>query len=125
MSNITPDFGDSVRIRSTPLTESLGLSGLTGSVYGETTPSVTGVKVIGEATNDFALNVMLDTRKEQLWFAPQLVEFLDHAAGTEVRIGNRRLVREASGEWHEVPGSQPPLKPSLIHRLMRRFRGRD
>lgn len=124
MSGITPGFGDNVRIRSTPLTESLGLAGLTGSVYGETTPSVTGVTVIGEVTEDFAINVMIEHRDEQLWFAPQLVEFVDYAAGTELRIGNVHLVRDTSGEWKERPGSEPPLKPGFIHRLMRSFRGR-
>lgn len=124
MGEITPSFGDNVRIRGTPLTESLGLAGLTGNVYGETTPSVTGVEVIGEVTEDFAINVMIEARNEQLWFAPQLVEFIDHAVGAEMRIGNRHFVREASGEWIELPGPEPPLKPSLIHRLMRSFRGR-
>ena|SRR5688572_23009022 len=125
MSDVTPSFGDNVRIRSTPLTESLGLAGLSGSVYGETTPSVTGVDVIGEVTNDFAINVMLDARQEQLWFAPQLVEYVDHGPESEARIGDRHLVRDASGEWHEKPGPQPPLKPSFIQRLMRSLFGRD
>ncbi|HKQ47691.1 MAG TPA: hypothetical protein VJZ71_06460 [Phycisphaerae bacterium] len=124
MGDITPSFGDHVRIRATSLTESLGLAGLTGRVYGETTPSVTGVEVIGEMTEDFAINVMIDARNEQLWFAPQFVEFVDHAAGTELRIGNRHLVRNASGEWNERLGSQPLLKPRFLHRLLRSFRGR-
>jgi hypothetical protein len=57
-------------------------------------------------------------------FAPDLVEFIDHGAGTEVRIGNKHLVRDVSGEWSEVSGSNPPLKLGFIHRLMRSFRGR-
>ena len=55
-------FGDNVRIATTPLTVSLGLAGLTGAVYGETTPSVTGVEVIGEIANDYAINVNLDEK---------------------------------------------------------------
>jgi len=124
MSDASLSFGDNVRIRSTPLTEKLGLAGQMGSIYGETTPSVTGVEVIGEVTNDYAVNVMIEAKGEQLWFAPDLVELIDHGAGTEVRIGNKHLVRDASGEWSEVPGSEPPLKPGFIHRLMRSFRGR-
>ena len=124
MSDPTLSFGDNVRIRATALTEKLGLAGQTGSIYGETTPSVTGVEVIGEVTNDYAVNVMIEAKGEQLWFAPELVEFIDHGAGAEVRIGNKHLVRDASGEWSEVPGSEPPLKPGFIHRLMRSFRGR-
>lgn len=124
MGDASLSFGDNVRIRATPLTEQLGLAGQRGSIYGETTPSVTGVEVIGQVTNDYAVNVMIEARREQLWFAPDLVEFVDHGAGTEVRIGNKHLVRDGSGEWSEVPGSEPPLKPRFIHRLMRSFRGR-
>ncbi|OAI51275.1 hypothetical protein AYO44_05080 [Planctomycetaceae bacterium SCGC AG-212-F19] len=92
-------FGDNVRVASTALTVSLGLAGLTGQVYGETTPSVTGIEVIGGATANYAINVQLDGRDESLWFAPQLLEFVDHAPGTEIVIGNKRLVRTPSGEW--------------------------
>ena len=124
MSDVKLSFGDNVRIRATPLTEKLGLAGQIGSIYGETAPSVTEVEVIGKVSDDYAVNVMIEARREQLWFAPDLVEFIDHGAGTEVRIGNKHLVRDASGEWSETPGSQPPLKASFIHRLMRSFRGR-
>ena len=92
-------FGDNVRVASTPLTNSLGLAGLTGAVYGETTPSVTGVEVIGGAAQDYAINVQLDGRDESHWFAPELLEFVDHAPGTKIVIGNKRLVRSAAGEW--------------------------
>ena len=50
-------FGDNVRVVSTPLTVSLGLAGLTGQVYGETSPSVTGVEAVGETSKDYAINV--------------------------------------------------------------------
>ena len=120
----TPGFGDNVRIRATPLTEQLGYAGLAGSVYGETTPSVSSVDVIGDASDDYALNVMLEGRDEQLWFAPQLVQFVDHAAGTTIRIGDREMVRRDDGEWDEVPGSEPPLKQGFISWLLQSFRGR-
>lgn len=94
-------FGDNVRVATTPLTSSLGLAGLMGAVYGETTPSVTGVEVIGGATNDYAINVQLDGRDESHWFAPELLEILDHAPGTEIVIGTKRLIRTASGDWVE------------------------
>ena len=102
-------FGDTLRVASTPLTASLGLAGLTGQVYGETTPSVTGVEVIGGAAADYAFNLQLDGRDESLWFAPELLEFVDHAAGTEIVIGDKRLVRSASGEWvgDEPHGKRP------------------
>jgi hypothetical protein len=94
-------FGDNVRVVSTPLTVSMGLAGLTGMVYGETTPSVTRVEVIGGASRDFAINVQLDGRSTSFWFAPELLEFVDHAPGTEIVISNKRLVRSALGEWVE------------------------
>ena len=54
--NDSISFGDHVRIRSTESTVDLGLAGLVGQVDGETTPSVTGVDVIGEMTADCAFN---------------------------------------------------------------------
>src|SRR5580704_14574862 len=96
MAGVVPQFGDHVRIRTTPLTAQLGLAGLIGTVYGETTPSVTGVEVIGDVTDDYAVNVMIEDRHEALWFGPQLIEFVDHAAGSEIRIGSKCLVRDES-----------------------------
>ena len=49
-------FGDNVRVRSTPNTRDCPVAGLVGKVLGETTPSVTGVQVIGELKTDYALN---------------------------------------------------------------------
>jgi len=121
---MTPGFGDKVRIRDTELTRKLGLAGQSGTVYGETTPSVSGIEVVGEAHDDFALNVMIGERGEQLWFVHDLVEFVDYSPATEVTIGDRRFVRAASGDWEEVPGDQPPLKRGFIDWLLRSFRGR-
>ena len=59
MADQSISFGDHVRVRSTPLTEERGLAGLDGNVHGETTPSVTGVEVIGELKSDYAINVFL------------------------------------------------------------------
>jgi hypothetical protein len=92
-------FGDNVRVALTPLTVSLGVAGRTGQVYGETTPSVTGVEVIGSPTEDFAINVQLDGTTDSRWFVPDLLEFVDHAPGTEIAIGGKRFVRSESGEW--------------------------
>lgn len=92
-------FGDNVRVVSTPLTVSLGLAGLSGQVYGETMSSVTAVEVIGGAAEDYAINVQLEGRSGSFWFAAGLLEFIDHAPGTELTIGKKRLVRSSSGEW--------------------------
>jgi hypothetical protein len=125
MPNTPPTFGDNVRIRTTPLTEKLGLAALTGSVYGETKPSISGVNVIGESTSDHAINVMLESRQQAYWFAPDLVELIDHAPGTQITLGSRKLIRDAAGEWAEFPGKSPPLKRSLIARLFGPFREKD
>ena len=102
--NLLISFGDRVRVRSTPVTEEEGLAGLVGQVYGETTPSVTGVKVIGEIKEDFAVNVYFESRNEGQWFAPDMLEYMDHAAGTEIRINGveKKWVRKETGEWIEA-----------------------
>jgi hypothetical protein len=109
-SDIPISFGDNVRVRSAPETVSRGLAGLAGQVRGETTPSVTGVEVIGEVTADFALCVHFDQRGEDLWFAPQLLEFVDHAPGTAIRLEGvaKQWVRTASGDWQEIADPETP-----------------
>jgi hypothetical protein len=105
----TITFGDNVRVRSSPETEACGVAGLLGQVYGETTPSVTGVAVMGQVTRDYALNVHFEGRAETLWFAPELLEFVDHGAGTEIRLDGvpKKWVRSASGEWTEKQERRP------------------
>lgn len=94
-------FGDSVRVLSSPETDAIGVTGKTGQVYGETTPSLTSVEVVGQVIDDFAVNVYFEEIDSQYWFAPQLLEFVDHAEGTEVIVGNHRAVRRADGSWEE------------------------
>lgn len=98
---MTITFGDNVRILSSPETDERELSGKTGQVYGETTPSVTAVEVIGEVKNDYAINVSIEELRSEFWFAPELLELVDHAEGTEIVIGNYRAVRRADGTWEE------------------------
>ena len=98
----TPSFGDNVLIAKTPLTTERGFSGLMGVVYGWTVPSTTGVSVIGSCIEDFAFNVSLPDLNECFWFAPELVEFVDHAPGTEIGIGKKKFIRRADGEWQEI-----------------------
>jgi hypothetical protein len=100
---MNPSFGDNVRIRVTKETQDAEVAGLEGKVFGETTPSVTGVQVIGSAADDFAFNVHIEGRSEALWFAPELVEILDHAAGTEIRLDgvDKKWIRTEDGGWRE------------------------
>jgi hypothetical protein len=100
-------FGDRVRILSTTVTEALGLAGLTGQVHGETTPSVTQVAVVGEMRQE-ALNVWIEARGEALWFAPELLEFIDHGAGATATIegASEKWVRTSDGQWVESPSGK-------------------
>lgn len=77
------------------------MDGRTGRVYGWTTPSDTGVQVIGSVTNDRALSVKIEGQNEPLWLDPDLLEFVDHAPATTARIGNTSFTRSADGEWIE------------------------
>ena len=77
-------FGDNVSVRQTPETQAAGLAGLSGNVYGETTPSSTNVEVIGELKEDYAINVHFEKLGESFWFSQDLLEFIDHAPGTEI-----------------------------------------
>ena len=101
-------FGDNVRIRVTSETEAAGVAGLTGQVYGLTTPSVTGVEVIGTPSADSAINVHVEPHGQAFWFSPELVEFLDHAPGTEMHLkgSGKRWVRTEEGRWNEEPASR-------------------
>ena len=112
---VARDKREHARLRATRhelirATRKLGIAGLSGSVYGETTPSASGVEVVGMARDDFALNVMLEHRQEQIWLAPDLVEFVDHAPGTEMTIGDRRFVRAATGQWDERRGDRQSVE---------------
>jgi hypothetical protein len=90
-------FGDRVRIRLTEATETLGIGGRIAIVNGLTTPSVTGVEVIGTSSKDLAIAVTLEGQTRQLWFAEEVLEFVDHGAGTTVEIPGRKLIRDEHG----------------------------
>jgi hypothetical protein len=104
MLNSTIAFGDTVRIVSAPETERLGIAGKSGPVYGETTPTVSGVEVVGILTRDFALNVYLEELKESFWLPEHLVELVDHGEGTTFTVDgiSKRWVRTAEGGWDET-----------------------
>jgi len=97
------DFADRVRIRDCEETSRLGLAGREGQVYGWTTPSSTGVAVIGASGEDYAVNVHFDDLGESFWFAEDLVERIDHGAGTVISLDgvDKEWVRLENGEWEE------------------------
>ena len=79
-------FGDNVRVLSAPATVERGLAGLVGQVYGQTTPSLTKVEVVGETKEDYAVNVYFKEKDEAVWLSEQLLELVDHAPGTEIQL---------------------------------------
>ena len=105
----TPTFGDHVRIKDNAETRGLGLSRREGQVFGFTTPSITGVPVIGSPTEDYAINVHFEDVDGEFWFASELVEFVDHSPGTVVALDGQESewVRLANGEWVERSRSKP------------------
>ena len=102
-----PSFGDHVRIASSDETEGSGFAGRSGHVFGESMPSSSGVgPVIGDRGEDLALSVFFDDTEEQEWFAPHLVEFLDHGGGQTMSLeGGPSFVRDSDGAWQEAGGS--------------------
>jgi hypothetical protein len=96
-------FGNKVKIKSSPETETKGLAGKTGEIFGHTTPSVTGVEVIGQTDKDFALNVYFDDRQESFWFDESLIEQLDNGAGTEMTLDriDKKWTKDSNGNWIE------------------------
>jgi hypothetical protein len=68
-----------------------------GIVNGRTTPSATGVEVIGKSTKDFAIAVTLEAETKQLWFAEEVLEFVDPGAGTTIETQGRTLIGDEHG----------------------------
>ena len=94
-------MGDNVRMRDTELTRALGIAGKSGTIYGETKPSTSGVEVVGDLSEDFAVAVNFEDLGS-LWFPAEQVEFVDHSPGTNIRIGDLEYIRDAEGRWHLI-----------------------
>ncbi len=60
--------------------------------------------MIRGSSEDLAINVFVEERKEGFWFSPDLLEFVDHAPGTEVVLKGvpKKWVRLVSGERMEI-----------------------
>ena len=96
-------FGDNVRVLPTPETRAAGIAGKTGQVFGLTTPSQTGVAVLGAPTGDHAINVCFEDEGTDYWLSEESVEFLDHSAGTTIALEgvDKKWVRHADGSWSD------------------------
>jgi hypothetical protein len=86
----------------------MGFAGEHGTVFGITTPSVTGIEFIGASAQEIALNIHFDSRNESFWFAPELVQFVDHGAGAEITLDgvDKIWVRQDDGRWDERPSAR-------------------
>jgi hypothetical protein len=104
-------FGDNVRVRSTPLTLERGLADKLGQVYGETTPSYSEVEVIGNLTEDYAINVFFADEHSSYWFSRDLLEFVNHGAGSEIVVGTTKLIRAPTGEWTKADHGESRTRP--------------
>ena len=115
-------YGDNVRILRTPETEHLGIAEQIGNVYGETTPSDTKVEVIGKPQSDYALHVYFEALDVSYWFAPQMLEFVNHAPGTEIHVHGSpfKSVRQPDGSWKDIPVDS--VGESWFGRLLGRLR---
>lgn len=94
-------FADRVRIRDGSDTGKRRLAGRVGEIHGFTMPSASGVQVIGSSSHDVALGVYFEELKEALWFAPELLEFVDHGAGTTIWVQGSEVewVKTERGDW--------------------------
>jgi hypothetical protein len=94
---------DNVRVAITDETTYRGYAGRAGVCYGFTTPSVTNVPVVGGVENDVAFIVHFEEEGlEEAWFAPDLLELVDHGAGTAISIGEKSFLRREDGEWEAL-----------------------
>jgi hypothetical protein len=103
-------FGDRVRVRPHVESQAIGMAGHIGEVRGITTPSVTGVHVVGGSDDDCAYNVFVETVNRDAWFGAALLEFVDHDPGTTITLDGVPKVwtRTSAGEWTEAPRQLAP-----------------
>ena len=80
---MTFSFGDSVKILNSTETDELGLSGKMGEVLGETSPSSTGVSFIGNAKDDYVINIAFEEPNAEYWFTPDLLELVNKDIKTD------------------------------------------
>jgi hypothetical protein len=111
-------FGDNVRIVDAEPTRRSGHSNMVGVCYGLTTPSATGVEVVGTSTGDAALNVHFEADEiPDAWFAPELVDLVDHAVGSKATVGTTSFAKSADGDWIE---ERSTVEPTTRRRWFRR-----
>ncbi|BDU16664.1 hypothetical protein [Lysobacter auxotrophicus] len=102
-------FGDTVRIKEGPETAQAKIAGLEGTVYGFTTPSLTGVETVGPLSEDFALNVHVDSLNQGYWLDPGNIELVERPEAMEFSIAGKTIrVTQKDGEYNEAVILQRP-----------------
>jgi len=96
-------FGDTVRIKDNPETAQATIAGLEGTVYGFTTPSLTGVEAVGPLSQDFALNVYVDSLNQGFWLDPANIELVERPEVMEFSVAGKTIrVTQKDGEYDEA-----------------------
>jgi len=62
---------------------------------------------------DIAISARLDGQATQSWFAEEILEFVDHAAGTTVEIAGRELIREERGNGAKLSRTDNNRKTAI------------
>ena len=106
-------FGDTVQVLDTPETQALGIADGRGSVFGHTTPSSTGIEVVGARSRDYGINVYFDELDRGVWLAEELLAFVDHGAGGVMTLDgvDKQWVRAADGSWLEFDTAPAARRP--------------
>jgi hypothetical protein len=96
-------FGNKVRIKSSLETEERQLAGKIGEVYGQTTPSMMDLEIIGTQKEDFAVNVFFEDLDESFWFDSELLEDLDNGEGAVITLDgiDKKWTKDKDGQWIE------------------------
>jgi len=122
------DFGDRVRVLTSPETLAAGIAGQEGETYAFTTPENLEVNVIGGFLNGHALCLSLDPSDVDVWIRPDLVELVHRNPGVEVVLDGMRLIRQSDGSWLQEPITDTthaePAEGDTLNRLIHAFKSR-
>ncbi len=96
-------FGNKVKIKNSADTDSKGLAGKIGDVYGQTTSSMMDFEIIGTPKEDVAVNVYFDDLKTSYWFDPDLLENIDDGQGAMITLDgvDKKWTKGQNGQWIE------------------------
>jgi hypothetical protein len=102
-------FGDIVRVSENVHTVQAGIAGLEGVVHGFTTPSATGIRVVGQLEEDFAINVYIEALSQGFWLDPAYVELVSRPDVLKFGVAGKtiRVTRTADGYVEEIVRERP------------------